>query len=448
MVVIFKRKVLDCLREWKTTEKGRSAVLLEGARRVGKTTVAIQFGKLEYESYILIDFAAITNDILDLFESFSNNLDDFFIRLEVISGKKLVIRNSLIIFDEVQLYPKARQMIKRLVADGRYDYLETGSLISVRTNVKSILIPSEEYSIAMSPMDFEEFLWALGSEVDAEYIRRCYDSRTSLGRSVHELLMRRFRMYMIIGGMPQVVERFLSDNSLSGIETVKRSILKLYRSDMMKLPTSVSERALKLFDAIPSLLSSKKRFISPSKIAKGSRMRDYDRAIAWLSEAKIVNLCRRQTDPSILSGSDIDESRLKPYLLDTGLLISMSFGNDKRDMSDIYNDLLGGKLSINEGMFFENVVAQELVSQGYRLIFSEFHVKDSTKMYEIDFIIPDRGKIVPIEVKSSMSSRHTSIDRFCEKYHSRIKGPIVVHPKDLRFDGTCLYIPAYMVFAL
>ena len=448
MAAVFRRKVLDCLRVWKDTEKGRSAALLEGAKGVGKTTVAIQFGRTEYDSYILIDFSSVTDDIRDLFGSFSNDLDEFFMRLEVVSGKRLVERNSLVVFDEVQRYPKARQMIKRLVADGRYDYLETGSSISARANVRSILIPSEEHAIPMGPMDFEEFMWASGSEDYADYIRRCYDSRVPLGSGIHESVMRMFGTYMVVGGMPKVVEKFLSDRSLSGIETAKRSIIDGYRNDIAGLPISVSERVSELFDSIPSLLSGGKRVISPAKIAKGRRMRDYRRAIEWLSEAKIVNFCKCQTEPSVFSCSGTDESRMKPYLLDTGLLISVAFEDDKRAMAAVFNGFLGGKMSTGGGMFFENVVAQELVSRGYRLVFSEFDVGDSTKRYSVDFLILDGGKVVPIEVKASVSSRHAALDRFCGKYRSIVENPIVVHPKDLRFDGTCLYVPAYMVFVL
>ena len=444
----FKRKVYSDLLEWKETDHGTTAALIEGARRVGKTTVAEQFGKKEYRSYILIDFSITDKAVSDLFENFSGDLDDFFMRLQFHTGKELYERQSLVIFDEIQLYPKARQMIKHLVADGRYDYIETGSLISVKKNVEDILIPSEEVSIKMYPMDFEEFLWSMGDTTTMDLVRDRFASRKPLGRYAHEAVMRQYRLYMILGGMPQVIDRYLNEKSLKNIERTKRSIIDLYRNDMMKLPQTVSSRALSVFDSIPSILSSKKKILMPSKVKKNTRMRDYSAATTWLSEAMLVNVCRCQTDPSITIGMDIDDSRIKPYLLDTGLLISLAFGNDSKSMESVYDNLLRDKLSINEGMFFENAVAQELARSGRDLVFSEFRMKGSTSLYEVDFILPGLKKICPIDVKSSNSGSHRSMDVFRERFKNRVDTPVIIHSKDLRVDGDLLYIPIYMTMLL
>ncbi len=444
----FKRKIYKKLLDWKTEDDGTTAILIEGARRVGKTTVAKSFASNEYKSHILIDFSVQNKAILELFEKYSDDLDDFFIRLEFVTGTELHNRNSLIIFDEVQLFPPARQMIKRLVADRRYDYLEIGSLVSVKKNVQDILIPSEEEHIGMYPMDFEEFLWALGDETSADHIRHYYEELKPLGREMHERIMRLFRMYMIIGGMPGVVDRYVKEKSLKNIERTKKNILSLYRNDIMKIPESASSRAIRLFESVPALLSSKKKIIMPSKMQKGTRLRDYVRPLVWLSEAKILNLCRCQADPSAVTGLDVDDSRIKPYLLDTGLLISLAFGKDSGQMERVYDGLLRGKLSINEGMFFENVVAQELTAHGHDLIFTEFKTKESQSKYEIDFLLPGLDRISPIEVKSANSSQHRSLDVFCVKYRRRTERPMVIHTKDLRVDGDIVYLPAYMAMLL
>ncbi|MCQ2070325.1 MAG: ATP-binding protein [archaeon] len=444
----FKRKIYDRLLEWRREDTGSTAILIEGARRVGKTTIAKSFASNEYKSYVLLDFSIDNKAIFELFEQYSEDLDDFFMRLEVITKTKLHERDSIIIFDEVQLYPKARQMIKRLVADHRYDYLETGSLISVKKNVQNILIPSEEEHIEMYPMDFEEFLWALGDEVSADYIMRHYNRLEPMGRELHERIMRLFRTYMIVGGMPAVVDRYVNEKSLKNIERVKKNILTLYKDDIMKLPETMSSSALRLFESVPTMLSSKKKILMPSKIKTGTRMRDYTRSSIWLSEAMIVNLCRCQTDPSATAGLDINDSRVKPYLLDTGLLISLAFGNNNNLMEQTYDRLLRGKLSINEGMFFENVISQELVAHGHKLVFTEFKTKESESIYEIDFLLPGLDKVSPVEVKSSDSPRHKSLDVFCKKYHRRMERPTIVHTKDLRVDGEVVYIPAYMAMLL
>ena len=369
-------------------------------------------------------------------------------RLEFATKTTLYERQSAIVFDEVQLYPKARQMIKHLVADHRYDYIETGSLISIRENVKDILIPSEEEDLKMYPMDFEEFLWATGDQTSMDHIRYYFENRQPLGREMHEKILRQYRIYMIVGGMPQVVDTYIQEKSLKNIERSKRNIINLYRKDMPKFSKSTASRALNLFVAVPTLLSSKKKILMPSKIQEGTRLRDYESSLIWLSEAMIVNLCYCQTDPSIASGLDIDSSRVKPYLFDTGLLISLAFGKEDKFRDQVYDALLRGKLSINEGMFFENMVAQELVAQGHELIFTEFKTKESTSVYEVDFLISGLNKVSPVEVKSSESSRHKSLDVFCEKFRRRIERPVVIHSKDLREDNGILYIPIYMTMLL
>lgn len=445
---MLKRKIYDNLLSWKNKEKGSCALLVEGARRVGKTTIIEEFGRNEYESYVLIDFSVKDKGIMDTFENHSSNLDDFFVRLQLVTSKRLFVRNSLIIFDEVQNYPYARQMIKHLVADGRFDYIETGSLISIRKNVKGIQIPSEERHLEMFPMDFEEFLWARGDDVSVSALKILFDKKEALGKDLHRKIMDSFSMYMVVGGMPQVVDRFLSTGNLMEAEKVKRDIIGLCRSDLSKLPGQMGSRALMVFDRLPALLSSHSKVFSPGKVETRSRARQYDRSIAWLKEAKLINLCERVDDPNVAHDLNKGGSRFKCYFMDTGLLVSMAFGRSRPELEESYRLLMGGRLSINEGMFFENVVAQELRAKGHDLLFSTFRHGASTAIYEIDFLIPGARNICPVEVKSSVSVRHASLDMFMEKFGKRVDAAYVVHAKDLRTDGRYTYLPAYMTMFL
>lgn len=444
---IFRRKVYQALLEWKQRSNGSSALLVEGARRVGKSTVAEEFGRREYASYILIDFLRPLPGTIEIFESYSHDIGLLTSNLSILYGTPLEPRRSLIIFDEVQRYPKARELIKYLVKDGRYDYLETGSLISIRENVRDIQIPSEEEAVQMNPMDFEEWLWANGDDVTMDLIRRHYGSREPLGQTMHRVIMEKFRLFMITGGMPGPVSAFLADHQITDSEDVKRQILRLYREDMHKNrkdPLSLS----RIFDTIPGRLSARSKAFRPGSVGKGTLNKDYAEAFEWLSESRIVSLCVSNTDPGAAMNLNNDASRFKAYLLDTGLLISLAFDVGIVDES-VFVNLAKSKLGINEGMLFENMVAQGLVSSGHRLYFHEFYGNgDSRHLHEVDFILVKGGEIVPIEVKSSSSGRHASLDMFMKKYRKRISEAFVIHGKDLRTDGDITYIPIYMVTLL
>ena len=339
-------------------------------------------------------------------------------------------------------------MIKYLVADGRFDYIETGSLISIRKNVVNIQIPSEERHIEMFPLDFEEFLWAQGDTVSTSILRSVFSDKEPLGKGSHRKLIDAFRTYMVVGGMPQVVDKFLTTGNFMDAEKVKRDIIDLYRLDLEKLPGNLGFRALKIFDSIPALLSAHSKVFSPGKIESKSRNRQYEGSITWLREAKLINICECVDDPSVAYGLTLNHSRFKCYFLDTGLLLSLAFGKNRKELEDTYMAMVRGKLSVNEGMFFENVVAQELKAHGHDLVFTVFRHKDVTTQYEVDFLIPGSGKISPIEVKSSASSRHKSLDVFMEKFGTRTDTAYVIHSKDLRVDGKVVYLPIYMTMFL
>ena len=444
---MFRRKIYDQLKEWKEVDDGRTAVLIEGARRVGKTTAAIEFAKQEYRSYIVIDFSSASDVLMSIFKEHSQNLDVFFQRLQLETGVTLHERKSIVIFDEVQFYPKARQMIKALVKDHRYDYIETGSLISLHQNVKDILIPSEEHSITMHPMDFEEWLWATGDETSATILREMFAQRTPLGLHAHASMMEKFKTYMVVGGMPQAVDAFLRTNNIMASERAKKDIISLYTKDIMKLPGKSGELTGMLFRGIPALLSSRKKAFAPGTIREGARSRDFAKPIEWIVRSDIAVPCKMCTDPSVAMFLSADSSRIKLYLLDTGLLVSLAFGSDRKELEDTYKTLIAGKLSINEGMLFENAVAQQLAALGYDLMFHEFRIGGS-QLYEVDFILPGTKGVIPLEVKSSSSSRHRSLDVFMEKKKDRIEKAFVIHGKDLRVDGDVVYIPIYMTMFL
>lgn len=441
----FRRKVYDELLEWKNVSNGRSAAMIQGARRVGKSTVVEMFAREQYKSYMLIDFVETDDDMLRIFSDFKTDLNMLFNRLQLKTGVKLHERNSCIIFDEVQAFPLAREMIKVLVRDGRYDYIETGSLITVKSKLAGIRIPSEEHRINMHPMDFEEWLWANGDEVTSDMLRSFMERREPLGDSTHKVVLRKYIEYMIIGGMPQVVSAYLEHHDIMEAEYIKKDILDLYRDDIHKIPGASMERALNLFNCIPAILSSPHKVLSPTKIEKGTRKRDYDGAIGWLCDAKLFNRCCCSSDPGAAIGLTEDTNRVKCYLLDTGLLISLAFQNDKDGLTETYGLLMDGKLSINKGMLFENCVAQELVCRGYDLWFTEFEKKGTERKYEVDFILPSRSGMLPIEVKSGRSSPHPSLDKLMEKYGSRVGEAFVIHSKDIRVDGNITYVPIYMI---
>ena len=433
---MFKRKVYNQLKQWKEEYAPRYACLLEGARRVGKTTVAVEFAKNEYESYILIDFADITSSLLDVFSDISNR-DIFFLKLQAETGIQLIERKSVIIFDEIQFFPKARQAIKYLVKDGRYDYIETGSLISIKKNVKDILIPSEEHRIKVYPMDYKEFLWATGKS--PEILRVGYKSSSAMGNSLNTKLMRDFRIYMAIGGIPQAVERYLETNNLEKVDEVKREILALYGEDLKKIDPS--GRLSDIYASVPAQLAlKKKRFVITKATGKRKTGKDEERLFD-LIDSGIVLPCYNVSAPSIALAQERKTEDFKLYLSDIGLFVSIIFRSD----ADIYRKLLSDKLPANLGYLYENAVAQALTSVGRKLYFHSWKKEESTHSYEIDFILSSSSKIIPIEVKSSSVRNHESMITFCDKYSSIVGRRVLFSQKDLGKDGPIELKPIYML---
>ena len=437
---MFKRKVYDKLKEWKDTYNGKYACLLEGARRVGKTTIAEEFAKNEYQTYIKIDFSNITDELLDVFKDI-NKLDLFFLRLQTETGIDLFKRKSVIIFDEIQLYPKARQAIKHLVADGRYDYIETGSLISIKKNVKDILIPSEEYKIQVYPMDYEEFLWATNG--NPGIYKKILESKMSLGDSTNRTLMREFRIYMAVGGMPQAVETYIETNNLSAVDKVKRRIIDLYSDDLKKIDSSGLLGNIYL--SIPSQLALKrKRFSIKEATQKQKTSKDEERFFD-LVDSKIVLPCYNVTQPDIALELTKDFDYFKLYFSDIGLFTTMLFDSGKGIEDNIYSKLLSDKLESDLGYLYENVVAQMIVASGRNLYYHTWRDKDKTHSNEVDFLITNKNKIIPIEVKSSSIKNHKSIDLFVEKYSQIVGRRFLFSQKDISHDGMLELMPIYLV---
>ena len=452
--MIFRRKIYPKLLQWKNESKGEKALLIEGARRIGKSTIAEEFGKNEYQSYILIDFNKTTDAVRNAFHNYLNNLDTFFMILSTEYNVKLHERKSLIIFDEVQKFPKARETVKYLVADGRYDYLETGSLISIKENTKDITLPSEERRIKMYPMDFEEFGWASGEVQMMDYIRNCFETRTPLEQNLHARAMFLFRQYMIVGGMPKPVSKYLENSKdFEAADREKRDILNLYREDIMKIKDANRSKVLAIFDQIPAFLSKSERRITLSSIEQNATFPKYHDTFFWLADSMIVNECFNCNDPNVGLSLNEDRTYVKCYMGDTGLLVSAAFNENEISDRELYRELLHGKLSINEGMIYENAVSQMLVAAGYKLFFyTRYNTEKHRNDIEIDFLISNgsklKYKIFPIEVKSSSRYSLKSLERFDEVFKERIGGNYVIHPKNLNFDGKTLYIPAYMTMCL
>lgn len=438
---MFTRKIYEYLLEWKRRDSGRTAALIEGPRRVGKSTVAKAFAQNEYRTHILVDFSAASQSVGELFEDVSD-LDYLFLQLQLHYGVQLHKRESAIIFDEVQLCPKARQTIKHLVADGRYDYIETGSLISIRRNVQGIVIPSEEYKLQMRPMDFEEFKWALGDTGTIPLLKKTFEERRPLGDQLNRKLMRDFRLYMLVGGMPQAVSSYIETNNLQAVDTVKRGIISLYEDDFHKI--SPSGALPLLFDAIPAQLSKKASRYQVSAVLANRQASDVLEEISELKESKTTLVAYHANDPNVGMSSSIDLEKFKLYLADTGLFVTLMFKD--RDFTDntVYQALLSDKLPANLGSVYENVVAQELVAQGHKLFYHTWPKKGANRNYEIDFVVSDGKKISPVEVKSSGYKTHASLDAFGEKYASRIGRRFLAYTKDLRQDGDVTCMPTYM----
>ena len=443
----FRRKIYDRLLEWKETSNGKSAVLIEGARRVGKSTIAEEFARKEYDDYVLLDFALESKDMRRNFEENIGDLDTFFRNLFIIKGKDLPRRRAVIIFDEVQLFPLARQAIKYLVADGRYDYIETGSLISIKKNVQNILIPSEEEKLKMYPMDFEEFLWAKGNTAVMPAIKAAFESRKPLGNAAHRKIMQIFREYIAVGGMPQAVSAYVNGESYASIDRVKQGILSLYEDDLRKYDDEEREKASLVFKTIPKQLSDHEMHFTFSEINTNARYVNYVESVEFVAESMMGNRCANVTMPDVLLELYSDKRNFKLYMGDTGLLVSQLI-REGEETEDIYRALIYDKLSSNLGMIFENIVAQMLKAGGRELFFHEYkYVPEGTeteKKYEIDFIIVKNKKICPIEVKSSGYTSHKSFDYFIEKYPIKVQERYIIYTKDLKFTDGITYIPAYM----
>lgn len=444
-----KRKIMNQLVDWKQTGNGKTALLIHGARRVGKSYIAEEFAKTNYASYILIDFNRIGTEVTDLFNKYLDDLDTLFLYLSTYYNIKLYPRNSLIIFDEVQMFPRARAALKYMVADGRYDYLETGSLMSIRKNVKDIVIPSEERPINMYPMDFEEFLWALGNETLMPLIRSCCNARRPMGQAMHRKAMTYFRQYMIIGGMPQAVSAYRESRDFEAVDQVKRDILSLYRNDIRKHADGNELEVEAIFDEIPAQLSKHDKKFRLSDIHPNARSRKYAQPFFWLADAMISNHCYNATEPNVGLKMSMERRTMKCFLLDTGLLISHAFDENGIVSEEIYKKLLFDKLSFNGGMLMENVVAQMLTAAGHKLYFYSKAAKDASSRMEIDFLltksrVTSRHNISPIEVKSGERYTLSSLNKFRTKFVEQTDTPYVLHTKDLKEDDGIVYLPLYM----
>ena len=439
---VFRRKIYEEIREWKDKYSEKYALLIKGARRVGKSTIAEEFAKNEFKSYILIDFAHTSKEIIELFND-TYNLDFFFLQLQQLTGKRLYEKESVIIFDEVQLLPKARQAIKYLVADGRYKYIETGSLISIKKNTKDILIPSEERKISMYPMDFEEFLWAIGDEVTADTIRMLYQSKKAAGNSMHRNIMRLFRLYMLVGGMPQAIETYLKQNNLEAVDETKREIIDLYEEDFTKI--DAGGLAGDIYDAIPASLSGNASRYVLANAREGARSEQVWGLIPDMLSSYTVNIAYHSNDPIIGMPLTKDTGRYKLFTSDVGLFVTLAFKDKDYTENIIYNKLISDKLDTNLGYIYENAVAQMLTVKGNNLFYYTMESETSHHLHEIDFLISSGDKICPLEVKSGNYKNHKSLDAFCDKFSNRVKDKYVVHTKDYKWENGIHYIPVYVI---
>ena len=449
-----QRKIYDKLVKWKEDSNGKTALLIDGARRVGKSYIVEEFAKNNYKSYIMIDFNRAPLEIKNLFDLYLDDLDNLFLYLSNYYNVKLYERESLIIFDEVQLYPRARSAIKYLVADGRYDYIETGSLVSINENVKDILIPSEEQHLKMYPMDFEEFLWALDNHGLMELIEKSFKERKPLGNIFHRKAMDYFRQYMIVGGMPQAVLEYVNTKDFNKVDQIKRNILDLYREDIIKHSGKYSLKVRSIFDEIPSQLQKHEKKFRITSLDKDAKTRDYEDAFMWLDDAMIVNQAFNTTEPSIGLSLNLDNSFYKCYMADTGLLISKAFDEKSIVEEEIYKKILFDKLEYNGGMILENIVAQMLVSSGHKLYFySNSSRENSNDRMEIDFLISkskitNKHNISPIEVKSGKNYTLVSLNKFRKKYTNYLATPYIIHTSDYKEEDDIVYLPVYMTILL
>lgn len=444
-----KRKIYGQLSAWKKNSNGETAVLIEGARRIGKSYIVEEFARNEYDSYLLIDFNRADKVIWEWFDNLLNDLDTLFLNLQVHYGVRLIPRHSVIIFDEVQLCPRARTAIKYLVKDGRYDYIETGSLVSIKKNVQHIVIPSEETPMQMHPMDFEEFLWAMGNEMMMPFIRQCFEQRKPMG-DLHRKALEYFRTYMIVGGMPQSIQKYIETKDFDAVDTIKRNILQVYVNDISKYAAGMEFKVKRIFEEIPSQLQKHEKKFRLSALDTGAAFRDYDDAFFWLADARIVNICYNCTAPNVGLRLNMERNTLKCYMADTGLLISHAFDEGGHTPNSLYQKLILNKLEVNEGMLVENIVAQMLTAGGHRLYFySNPSRENASDRMEIDFLtaktrLTSRHNITPIEVKSSQRYTLSSIHKCMEKFGEYLSIPIVLHTADLKLENNLLYLPLYM----
>lgn len=451
-----KRKIYQQLLDWKHDRRGEVALLIEGARRIGKSYIVEEFAQNEYDSYLLIDFSRVNPKVIEFFDLYLDDLDMLFTSLELYGKKKLIPRknptdeaSSLIIFDEIRFCPRARSAIKHLVADHRFDYIETGSLISIKKNVKDIMLPSEEHAIEMYPMDFEEFLWAMGDEMMMPFIKMQFEKRKPM-EAFHRKALDYFRQYMIVGGMPQAVQTYVDTRDFDKVDERKRDILSIYRNDIRKYADNQETKVAAIFEELPGQLQKHEKKFRLADLQSHARMRDYSEAFFWLSDAKIINCCYNSTEPSI--GLKLNEERttLKCYMGDTGLLISHAFDERGIVTSELYQKLMFDKLEVNEGMLVENIVAQMLRAAGHKLyFFSKYSAKEADERMEIDFLIAkptitSRHNISPIEVKSGSHYTITSLKKCIKKYDKQLATPYVLHDKDLKVEDGIMYLPLYM----
>mgnify|MGYP003292827146 FL=1 len=444
-IIRFKRKIYDTMLKWKQERNGDTALLIQGARRVGKSTIAEEFARNEYKSYILIDFSKVSKEVSDLFNDISD-LNYLFLRLQFIFQVELHERESVIILDEVQLQPLARQAIKHLVKDHRYDYIETGSLISVRYKSKNIIIPSEETKVNMYPMDYEEFRWAMGDSATVPLLRSAFEKKISLGDTTHRKLMRDFRLYMLVGGMPQAVAAYIKTNNFTAVDLVKRDIIALYEEDFGKFDNS--GRAKAMYDAIPAQLNKNAMRYQVGKVIPDERAERIINVVKDMEDSMTANVAFRSDDPNVGLALTKNLEYFKMYTSDTGLFVTLAFKDGDITENVIYEKLLNDKLSANLGYVYENMIAQMLVSNGKDLFYHTIPYADGKKYYETDFIITEKHKISPIEVKSSGYKSHKSLDEFCSKFSDRIMNKYVIYTKDYKRENGVDYIPVYMTMFL
>ena len=446
---VMRRKIYQQLLDWKEKRNGEVALLIEGARRIGKSYIVEAFGKKEYKSYLLIDFNKAPEMVREWFDLYLEDLDTLFLYLSQHYKVRLHERNSLIILDEIQLCPRARAAIKFLVADGRFDYIETGSLVSIKKNTQGIVLPSEERSIQMYPMDFEEFLWATGNDMLMDLIRKMYVERKPMGQAFHRKAMDAFRLYMIVGGMPQAVKKYVDTQDFDAVDAAKRDVLTIYRNDIFHYAEDIAEKVVSIFDQIPSQLSKHEKKFRLSALKPGAKYRDWDDAFFWLKDASVVNVCYNSTEPNIGLKMNEDRTTLKCYMNDTGLLLSHAFDEKGIMSAEIYHKLLFGKLEVNEGMLVENVVAQMLTASGNKLFFYSKASDVAEERMEIDFLlqknkVTNRHNIHPIEVKSGTNYTLSSLKKCMKKFGEYMTAPTVIHAGDLKVEDGITYLPLYM----